>query len=449
MDHFQYDNGQLRCERADIASLAERFGTPLYVYSSATFRDHVDRVSSAFAPLRAAIRFSVKSCSNLAILRLLRELGSGFDVVSGGELLRALEAGADPPTLVFAGVGKTEAEMRLALEHGIGWFNVESESELALLAGLAERMDVTARVAVRVNPDVDARTHAYTTTGTHDTKFGIDVNQAGRLFGEFAGRRGVNMSGLHVHLGSPINSVTPYVEGIRRTLDLIDRLRSAGHDIRALNLGGGFGAHYDGEQAPPATTYANALIPLLRDRGLDILIEPGRSIAANAGILVTRVLHTKSTGRKRFVIVDASMTDLIRPSLYGSFHFAWPVTPGAQLEPPSRSANVEMNGLTTVDIVGPVCESGDFLAKDRRIPPVSGGELLAVFTTGAYGFSMSSQYNSRPRAAEVLVEGDQARLIRRRETYDDLVAAEREAIDGASGVQNPGEAHYSNRKWRA
>lgn len=427
MDHFDYDNGRLRCERADIASLAERFGTPLYVYSSATFRDHFGRVSKAFAPLGAGIRFSVKSCSNLAILRLLRELGSGFDVVSGGELMRALEAGANPSTLVFAGVGKTEAEMRLALEHGIGWFNVESESELSLLAGLAERMGATARVAVRVNPDVDAHTHAYTTTGTHDTKFGVDADLASRLFDAFAGHRGVDMAGLHVHLGSPINSVMPYIEAVRRTLELIDRLRDSGHAISALNLGGGFGAHYDGEQAPPARTYAEALTPLLRDRGLEILIEPGRSIAANAGILVTRILHTKSTGCKRFAIADASMTDLIRPSLYGSFHFIWPVAPGARFEPPCRSANVDMDGLAAVDVVGPVCESGDFLAKDRRIPPASRGDLLAVFTAGAYGFSMSSQYNSRPRAAEVLVDGDNARLIRRRETYEDLVTAEREA----------------------
>ncbi len=425
MDDFQYKHDALHCESASAESLAARFGTPLYVYSSRTLTDHYHRTGAAFARLNPTICFSVKSCHNLAILRLLREQGAGFDVVSGGELARVREIGADPATIAFAGVGKTDDEIRLALDMNIRWFNVESEEELANVATLAAQTGRTARVALRINPDVDPHTHVYTTTGKRETKFGVDRERARRVFAEFRGNPGLDLGGLHLHLGSPVNTVAPYVEAVRRSLDLIDALRQDGVTIRALNLGGGFGAFYQGGEAPSAADYAAAIVPLLADRGLEISLEPGRSIAANAGVLLTRVLYTKQSGDRRFLIVDAAITELIRPAFYGSYHFAWPAIPENGLVPPTRAADVQLPGTERVDIVGPVCESGDFLAKDRWLPPARRGDLLCIFSAGAYGFVMSSQYNSRPRSAEVLVDGDTVRLIRRRETYEDLVAAER------------------------
>ncbi len=425
MDHFVYQRGELVCERTPITALADRFGTPLYVYSAQTLRDHYDRTAAAFAPLRPTICFSVKSCQNLAILRLLGERGAAFDVVSGGELSRVLEAGGEPSRVVFAGVGKTDQEIAAALQAGIGWFNVESEAELENLAAIASASGKSARAALRVNPDVDPHTHAYTTTGTRETKFGVDLDRARGVFREFARRPGLDLCGVHIHLGSPVNTVAPYARAVSRVGELIDQLRGDGFAIHALNIGGGFGAHYEGSEAPPASAYADQLVPLLRSRGLEILLEPGRSIAANAGVLVTRVLYTKSSGDRRFVIVDAAITELVRPALYGSFHFAWPVRPEDGQTPPRRSADVRMAGSVLVDVVGPVCESGDFLARDRWLPTLSRGQLICFFSAGAYGFVMSSQYNSRPRAAEVLVDGQEVRLIRRRETYEDLVAGER------------------------
>jgi len=425
MDDFHYKDGELFCESASLTRLADDFGTPLYVYSAKTLRDHFTRFREAFAALDPTVCFSVKSCQNLSILRLLHSCGAAFDVVSGGELARVLEIGGDPSRVVFAGVGKTDAEIEAALRAGIGWFNVESEAEMENLAQIAARLNKTARAALRVNPDVDPHTHVYTTTGKRETKFGVDLVRAKRVFQEFHGRPGLDLSGIHLHIGSPVNSVEPYVESIGKTLSLIDELRGEGFAIRALNIGGGFGAHYDGSEAPPASAYAQRIVPLLRGRGLQSLIEPGRSIAANAGVLLTRVLYTKASGDRRFIIVDAAITELIRPALYSSFHFAWPVRPKDGLIPPYRGKDLRLSETTLVDVVGPVCESGDFLAKERWLPPMSRGDLICLFTAGAYGFVMSSQYNSRPRAAEVLVEGDRAGLIRRRETYADLVAAER------------------------
>ena len=425
MDDFHYKDGELFCESASLTRLADDFGTPLYVYSAKTLRDHFTRFREAFAALDPTVCFSVKSCQNLSILRLLHSCGAAFDVVSGGELARVLEIGGDPSRVVFAGVGKTDAEIEAALRAGIGWFNVESEAEMEILAQIAARLNKTARAALRVNPDVDPHTHVYTTTGKRETKFGVDLVRAKRVFQEFHGRPGLDLSGIHLHIGSPVNSVEPYVESIGKTLSLIDELRGEGFAIRALNIGGGFGAHYDGSEAPPASAYAQRIVPLLRGRGLQSLIEPGRSIAANAGVLLTRVLYTKASGDRRFIIVDAAITELIRPALYSSFHFAWPVRPKDGLIPPYRGKDLRLSETTLVDVVGPVCESGDFLAKERWLPPMSRGDLICLFTAGAYGFVMSSQYNSRPRAAEVLVEGDRAGLIRRRETYADLVAAER------------------------
>ncbi|MEK6675239.1 MAG: diaminopimelate decarboxylase [Planctomycetota bacterium] len=425
MDDFVYHDGQLHAESVPVERLAKEHGTPLWVYSKQTLLAHYRRIDEAFSPLRATICYAIKSCQNLAICRLLREAGAAFDVVSGGEILRVIEVGADPKRVVFAGVGKSDDEIRLALKTGIGWFNVESEEELANLADIAAKMGTTARVALRVNPDVDPHTHAYTTTGKRETKFGVDWQKARGVFQRFSKRQSISLHGIHLHLGSQVRTVDPYVEAIVRALSLIAELRSVGANIRAINLGGGFGAHYDGVEALPAADYANRIVPLLIDCGLDVLFEPGRSISANAGILLTRILYTKSSGTRRFIIVDAAMNDLIRPALYGAFHFVWPAKVSPHMETTQRIATLDLPGCETVDIVGPVCESGDFLAKDRSLPPLHRGDLLAVFTAGAYGMAMSSQYNSRPRAAEVLVEGSDFRLIRRRETYEDLVATER------------------------
>ncbi|MEP0846092.1 MAG: diaminopimelate decarboxylase [Phycisphaerae bacterium] len=423
MDAFQYRDGALFCEAVPVAALAERFGTPLYVYSQRTFIDHFERLRSAFAALDPLICYSIKCCQNLHICRLLRERGSGFDVVSGGELYRALQAGADPSKIVFAGVGKTKREILEAFAARIGLFNVESESELEQLAALAASQGRTADGALRVNPDVDPHTHRYTTTGKKETKFGVDLERAADVFRRHGRESPVRLRGIHLHIGSPVHDVEAYGRSLDRGLELINSLRRDGLAIDTLDIGGGFGAHYRGDEAPGWDAYAGEIVPRLAGRGLRVILEPGRTIAANAGVLLARVLHVKSSGEKRFVIVDASMNELIRPALYGAYHFVWPVDAGT-VAPRSRGAEQPFAGLLRSDVVGPVCESGDFLAQDRPLPPVEAGDLLAVFSAGAYAMVMASQYNSRPRAAEVLVEGAESRLIRRRETYDDLVAAE-------------------------
>ncbi len=423
MDHFEYRNGVLCCEDLPAETVAERFGTPAYVYSRRTFEGHYDRVRDAFADVDPLICFSVKSCQNTHICRLLRERGSGFDVVSGGELHRALAAGADPAKIVYAGVGKTDREIVEAFDARIGLFNVESESELEVLNRLACERGVTAVAALRVNPNVDARTHAFTTTGTVDTKFGVALDRALAVFESSREAAGVRLCGIHVHIGSPVRDVDAHARSVSRALELCDQLRAAGHTIDTIDIGGGYGAYYGDEDMPAPADYAAALAPLLRDAGLRVIIEPGRAIAANAGVLLTRVLHVKETRSRRFVIVDASMTDLVRPALYGAYHFIWPVNPGAYV-PTSRAPEQPLEGLVRCDVVGPVCESGDFLARERLLPPVRRGDVLAVFTAGAYAMTMASQYNSRPRAPEVLVSGATPHLIRRRETYEDLLAAE-------------------------
>ncbi len=425
MDDFSYKQGTLHCESVDLQTLARQFGTPLYVYSQQTIVDHYSRIAGAFASLAPKICYSVKSCSNLSILAVLKEVGACFDVVSGGELARALEVGVDPKRIVFAGVGKTDHEINAALEAGIGWFNVESEQELETLASLAAKRDTIAQVALRVNPDVDPQTHRHTTTGKRETKFGVDLQRAARVFEAFAKTPAINLAGVHVHIGSPVNHIEPYVESIKRTLDLVVQLRRRGLTISAMNIGGGYGAHYCGEEAPTAADYASHIVPLLQGENLEVMLEPGRSISANAGVLIAETIFKKSSGEKKFVIVDAAMTDLIRPALYDAFHFVWPITPARGMIPPRRSQDLQLEGTELVDVVGPVCETGDFLAKDRWLPPMARGDLICIYSAGAYGFSMSNQYNSRPRAAEVLVHGDKSKLIRRRETYEDLVALER------------------------
>lgn len=424
MDHFEYRAGELHAEAQPLSQAAERFGTPTFVYSRATLSTHFERIAAAFAPLDPLVCFAVKSCPNTAILRLLAELGAGSDVVSGGELFRALRAGVAPEKIVFAGVGKSDDEIREGLQAGVGLFNVESESELSRLAIRVGEARRPTRVALRVNPDVDAGTHSYTTTGTRQNKFGIASDDARRLFREFSRRDPhLKLCGIHQHIGSPINNLETYAGAIQRGVELIDLLRRDGSAVDTFDIGGGLGAFYKGGEAPAADDYAARAIPLLRGRGLRIVLEPGRAISANAGLLLTRVLHVKDNGERRFVIVDAAMNDLIRPALYGAYHFIWPVSCG-EFQPASRAAEQPMAGLERCDVVGPICESGDFFAQQRLLPPVQRGDLLAIFAAGAYGMSMGSQYNSRPRAAEVLVEGAAIRQIRRRETYEDLVAAE-------------------------
>ncbi|MFQ5806906.1 MAG: diaminopimelate decarboxylase, partial [Phycisphaerae bacterium] len=328
MDCFEYRDGVLWCEDLSVEELAARFGTPLYVYSRRTFVDHFVRMREAFAALDPLMCYSIKCCQNIHICRLLRELGSGFDVVSGGELYRALRAGADPAQIVFAGVGKTEQEIHEALDAQVGLFNLESESEAEQLIELAGGRGMLANAALRVNPDVDPKTHRYTTTGRKETKFGVDLGRAREAFRRYAYAESLRLRGIHLHIGSPVNDVNAYVHSLERGLELLDRLQREGFEIDTIDIGGGYGAHYQGHEAPTAAQYADAIVPLLRDRELRVILEPGRSIAANAGIIVTRVLHVKQSGGRRFVIADASMNELIRPALYGAYHFVWPVKAG-------------------------------------------------------------------------------------------------------------------------
>ena len=421
MDRFSYRNGELFCEGVAVEQIAEQVGTPAYIYSAATLQHHYRKLAQAFAELNPTICFSVKALANIHILRLLAAEGAGFDVVSGGELFRAQQAGADADTIVYAGVGKTDAEITDALAAGIRCFDVESEAEFENLAGIAAETDTKGRAALRVNPDVDPKTHRHTSTGKKETKFGVDLERAERFFAAYGHDDSIALDGIHLHIGSPVYSADPYVEAITKALDLIERLRADGYEIRVLNIGGGYAADYGVETSPLAADYAAAIVPLLRDTGLEVIIEPGRQISANAGILVTRTLYIKAGGERQFVIVDAAMTDLIRPALYEGFHFIWPVR---SQEAPQRSADYAPAGTVKVDVVGGVCESSDFLGKDRMLPPVARGDLLAVHTVGAYGFTMASQYNGRPRCPEVLVEGDAWRIIRRRETCEDLIAPE-------------------------
>ncbi len=425
MDYFEYKNTRLFAENVDVAGIADQAGTPVYVYSKATFLDHFGKVRRAYGRLDATVCYSVKACGNVNILKFMAEAGSGFDIVSGGELYRAVQAGAAPSKIVYAGVGKTDTEVVEALNAGIGYFNVESEDELENLIRLARRENCRTKAALRINPDVDLQTHTYTTTGRRETKFGVDIERAAKIFADYGNNESVQLCAIHIHLGSAGRSVEPYVEAIAKVLVLIEDLRRDGLTITTLNIGGGYGADYITASAPTAADYAAAIVPLLKDKKLKIILEPGASIAANAGILVTRVLYRKTSGARRFVIIDAGMNDLIRPPLYDAFHFIWPVAVSGQFVPARRDRDLKLNGTELVDVVGPVCEAADFFARNRALPPLKRGDLLSVFTAGAYGFSMSSNYNARCRAAEVLVDADKFTIIRKRETYEDLIAPEK------------------------
>lgn len=426
MDYFNYKNGEFHCEGVPAERIAREVGTPAYVYSKATFLHHYQQIADAFASVNATICYSIKSCGNLNICRMLAAQGCGFDVTSGGELYRALKAGGDPKKIIYAGVGKTDAEIAEAINAGIAAFNIESEAEIENIDRVAGLVGKKAVGAIRINPDVDPKTHAYTTTGKKETKFGVDIERAERTFEQFQGLRNLRIAGIHIHIGSPVYEIQPYVDAVQKVTRLIDRLAARGFAIEWLDLGGGFAVNYERpDQAFPISEHARALIPLIRNKPYKIALEPGRYIAGNAGILLTRVLYRKQGGEKKFVIVDAGMNDLIRPMLYGSYHFIWPAKPDPANVPHERRRDLQPMGGEVADVVGPICESGDFLAQARPLPITQRGDLLAVFTAGAYGFAMSSNYNNRPRVPEVLVDGDSYQVIRRRETYADLVALER------------------------
>jgi diaminopimelate decarboxylase len=425
MDYFNYKNGKLFAEDTDVERIAADVGTPVYIYSKATFKNHLQKIKAAYSKLDTTICYSVKACGNINILKILADAGSGFDIVSGGELYRVLQAGGEPSKIVYAGVGKTDKEIVEGLKAGIGYFNIESEAEMENLIRLAKQEGKKPKAALRINPDVDPKTHRYTTTGKKETKFGVDIERARKVFADYGKNKTVKLCAIHIHLGSAGKTVEPYVEAIKKALALIDQLRKDGFTIEAMDIGGGYGADYVTAEAPAAADYAAAIVPLLKGKNLKLILEPGASIAANAAILVTQVLYLKSSGSKKFVIVDAGMNDLIRPPLYGAFHFIWPTKVDKKFVPTRRDKDLQSPGTEVVDIVGPICESADFFAQDRALPPVNRGDFISIFTAGAYGFSMSSNYNARPRAAEVLVDGEEFTVIRRREAYEDLTSLEK------------------------
>ncbi len=411
MHHFHYVGDELYCEQVPLRQLLEHVWTPCYIYSHETLRHHFTVFDEAFAGVPHLICFSVKANSNLAVLSLFGSLGGGVDIVSGGELFRARRAGIPAERIVYSGVGKTESEIDYALQEGILMFNIESAQELEVINERAGRLGGKARIALRVNPDVDARTHPYISTGLTKNKFGIDVEGALKAYEQANRLQHIEILGLDCHIGSQLTEVSPFVEALKRLRSLIDRLNKRGIAIRYLDLGGGLGITYDQEVPPQPAEYARAILRELEGLSCTLIFEPGRVIVGNAGVLVTRVLYTKSNPSKNFVIVDAGMNDLVRPSLYGSYHHIQPL----------RRTDAEPQ---IVDVVGPICESSDFLARDRGLPPMAAGEYLAVMSAGAYGFGMASNYNSRPRAAEVLVKEDRYFVIRRRETWEDLLRGE-------------------------
>lgn len=424
MDHFAYRDRVLHCEDVPVTTLAQTYGTPLYVYSHATLVHHLTQLQLAFAPANPLICYSVKTNGNLAICRLMAQHGAGFDVTSGGELYRALQAGGSGGKIVYAGVGKTDPELRFALQNDVFLFNVESEEELHNLAAVAQALGKVAQVALRVNPDLPPKTHAKTDTSVKGVKFGLDIETVLDVARGILGHPHLKVIGLHMHLGSPILTTQPYREGAAKGVALIERLREQGHPISVMNMGGGFGIHYRKQEAQPAAAFAEVILPAVEQARCRLVLEPGRFIVGNAGILVSKVLYTKESGGKYFLIQDAAMNDLIRPTLYGSFHRIWPAVPPANLPAPPDDFETDIPDTYPQDVVGPVCESGDFLAQARRLPALKRDDLLVTFSAGAYGMSMSSNYNSRPRAAEVLVDGASHRLIRRRERYEDLVRPE-------------------------
>jgi diaminopimelate decarboxylase len=410
---FEYRDGSLFCEDVEVERIAAAEGTPVYIYSAAAIRGRFREYDEALAGVPHRVCYAVKANGNLSVLRLLAKEGAGFDIVSGGELFRVTRAGGEAEGVVFAGVGKTRDEIEMALEAGIHSFNCESEAEIALIAALAARLGKQASVAVRVNPDVDAETHPYISTGLKEHKFGINISEIEQVYERARGLAGVRMEGVACHIGSQLLDTSPLIEAAKRLVELVERLRARGFAIKYLDLGGGIGVPYKPDDArPDVRGFLSAIRELVKEHALTLLFEPGRSIVAEAGALVTRVLYRKPGTGKEFMVVDAAMTELIRPALYGAYHEIVPL----------RKSRVP--GTVTADVVGPVCESADFLAKGRELPQVMPGEYMAVMTAGAYGWVASSNYNARPRAAEVLVDGAEWRVVRRRETNEELIRGE-------------------------
>ncbi|MCK5812938.1 MAG: diaminopimelate decarboxylase [Cocleimonas sp.] len=411
MDYFNYKDNHLFAEEIAVQKIAEQYGTPCYIYSRKTLERHWNAFNDAFGEHKHLICYSVKACSNIAILNLFARLGSGFDIVSVGELERVLKAGGDPKKIVFSGVGKRSDEMQRALEVGIRCFNIESEAELERLNEVAGKINKMAAISIRVNPDVDAKTHPYISTGLKENKFGIDINQVEAVYERAAAMENINIEGIDCHIGSQLTELSPFMDALERLISLAERLEMKGIAIKHLDLGGGLGVRYDNENPPLPADYTKELFTHEKLKNYEVLIEPGRAIAANSAILATQVEYLKQGDEKSFAIVDAAMNDLIRPALYQAWQEIIPVekkhTPSTRL----------------YDVVGPICESGDFLGKDRQLD-LQQNDLLAIRSVGAYGFTMASNYNTRPRVTEILVDGEQAYVIRQRETIDSLFANE-------------------------
>ena len=411
MNYFEYRNGELFAEGVPVRRIAREAGTPVYVYSLATLRRHFHVFDQAFAALSHLVCFSMKSNSNLAVLRAFVKEGGGVDIVSAGELFRALKAGAEPKKIVFSGVGKKKAEIEYALNAGILMFNVESEQELSVLNEIARGMGKKAPISLRVNPDVDPKTHPYISTGMKKSKFGIDIKRSLEVYKRALSLSHLEVIGVDCHIGSQLITIPPFVDALSRVKVFVEALRKEGARIRYLDLGGGLGIRYKDEEPPHPEEYAGALIQGLRGLDVTLILEPGRVIVGNAGILVTEVLYLKETDEKKFVVVDGGMNDLIRPALYGSYQAIRPVVEGK-------------GEMIVADVVGPICESGDFFAKDREISRPQAGDFLAVMSAGAYGFTMSSNYNSHPKAPEILVDGENFYVVRKRESFEDLISGE-------------------------
>ena len=413
MDLFNYKNETLFCEELPIPEIAEKIGTPFYLYSKNTLLRHYRKLDESLAGIDHIICYAIKANPTLGICKLFADAGSGADVVSGGELKRALQVGIPPEKIVFNGNGKTAEELRAGLDAGILMFNVDSESELLILDKIAGEMGRKARISLRVNPDIDPQTHPYISTGLKKNKFGVSIDNALELYKEAAMMPNTEVIGIHKHIGSQITKLSPFVDSMERILALRDDLDRSGIDIKYIDMGGGIGIRYDDEHPPTFEEYVSAVRPLIEDSGRTLIIEPGRVLTGNAGILVTKVLHVKKTPDKNFIVVDAAMNDLVRPSVYDAYHRIIPV-----------KSRPERNGVITADVVGGICESTDFFAKGRELPAVEPGDLIAIMSAGAYGSAMSSNYNSRPLIAEAMVDGTELKTIRRRQSYEEMVSLE-------------------------
>ena len=412
MNHFQYKGTALYAENVALGEIAAAVGTPFYVYSLATLTRHFKAFDDSFAAVPHTICYSVKANSTQSVLKTFINLGGGVDIVSGGELYRALKAGVDPKKVVYSGVGKKDDEIEYALTTGILMFNVESEQELTRISEIAARTGMRAGIAIRVNPDVDPGTHPYITTGLKNAKFGITIDRAMQEYARAATLPGIDIIGIDMHIGSQLTKVNPFVDSIEKLKIMIGNLRSQGIELKYFDCGGGLGIQYNDEEPPLPADYGSQIVAATKDLGLHLVFEPGRNLVGNAGILVAKCLYTKARDEKNFIMIDAGMNDLARPALYGSYHGVLPV-------------EKNQDGMIVADIVGPICESGDFLVKEREVPMFKQGDLMAFTSAGAYGFAMSSSYNSRPRVAEVMVKGDKFEVIRERETIEDLLKGEK------------------------